>query len=180
MKKEFSDSELLVLGLIAEMPRHGYELEAVIDKRSMREWTRIGFSSIYYTLGKLEKKGLIQSEKQMGPKSRKRYDLTDKGREVLIEATLSALKIVEPTYPSLLLGMIHLSSLTRDQVLDAFVSRKDGLAAEIERMKNIHFDQQPQPDYVDAVFEYSLGQLQAEKDWIDRTLAYLETKAWLG
>ena len=180
MKKEFSDSELLVLGLIAEMPRHGYELEAVIDQRSMREWTKIGFSSIYYTLGKLEKKGLIQSEKQTGPKSRKQFDLTEIGREVLVQETLSALENVEPTYPSLLLGMIHLSTLSRQQVLDAFKARKDRLSGEIERIKNIHFDQQPQPDYVDAVFEYSLGQLQAELDWIDRTSAYLETKAWLG
>jgi hypothetical protein len=39
-----------VLGLLAEMPRHGYQLEQVIDDRGMREWTEIGFSSIYFVL----------------------------------------------------------------------------------------------------------------------------------
>ena len=37
--RDLTDSELLVLGLVAEMPRHGYELEQVIAV--------IGFSSIY-------------------------------------------------------------------------------------------------------------------------------------
>ena len=31
--KELTDAELLVLGLVAEMPRHGYELEREIERR---------------------------------------------------------------------------------------------------------------------------------------------------
>ena len=176
---DFTDSELLILGLIAEMPRHGYELEGIIEERAMREWTRIGFSSIYYVLGKLEKRGLIKAEKPASLKGRKRYDITQTGRDILIEQTLAALKTVQPIYPSLLLGMIHLAVLSRDQVVDALRIRKEGIAREIERMERIHFDQQPLPDYVDAVFEFSLGQLKAEEDWLNRTLEYMETKAWI-
>ena len=39
-------AELAVLGLIVEQPRHGYEIEKVIEDRGMREWTEIGFSTI--------------------------------------------------------------------------------------------------------------------------------------
>ena len=35
------------------------EIEHVIEERGMRDWTEIGFSSIYYLLKKLEKEGLI-------------------------------------------------------------------------------------------------------------------------
>ena len=173
------DSELLILGLIAEMPRHGYELEQVIEQRAMREWTRIGFSSIYYVLGKLENRGLIVAEIPVNNKARKRYNLTEKGKEVLIDQTLTTLKTVQPTYPSLLLGMIHLSVLTRDQVLDALKTRKDAVRAELERIEGIHFKQQPVPDYIDAIFEFSIGQLQTEMEWVVRTLAYMETKPWI-
>jgi DNA-binding PadR family transcriptional regulator len=176
--KNLTDSELLVLGLVAEMPRHGYELEQVIEERSMREWTQIGFSSIYYVLGKLEQRDLIKAEIPATAKARKSYALTTKGEETLIDQTLATLKTVHPTYPSLLLGMIHWSVLTRDQALDALRTRKYALANEQERIENIHFEQQPLPDYVDAIFEFSLGQLKAEADWIDRTLAYMETKPW--
>ena len=97
----------------------------------------------------------------------------------MIEQTLSALKTIQPIYPSLLLGLVHLAALSRDQALDALRTRKEGLARELERMERIHFEQQPLPDYVDAVFEFSLGQLKAEADWLERTLGYMETKAWI-
>ena len=176
--KDLTDSELLVLGLVAEMPRHGYELEQVIEERAMREWTQIGFSSIYYVLGKLEQKGLIKGDIPANAKAKKSYEMTTKGRETLIDQTLATLKSVHPTYPSLLLGMIHWSVLTRDQALDALAKRKNALAEELERIESIHFEQQPLPDYIDVVFEFSIGQLKAEADWIDKTLAYMETKPW--
>ena len=176
--RDLTNSELLVLGLVAEMPRHGYELEQVIEERGMREWTQIGFSSIYYVLSKLEQKGLIKANTPTSAKAKKSYEMTAKGREMLIDQTLATLKSVHPTYPSLLLGMIHWSVLTRDQALDALKTRKSALAEELERIEGIHFEQQPLPDYVDAIFEFSIGQLITEADWIDRTLAYMETKPW--
>ena len=176
--RDLTDSELLVLGLVAEMPRHGYELEQVIEERGMREWTQIGFSSIYYVFGKLEQKGLIKANTPASAKARKSYAMTTKGEETLIDQTLATLKAVHPTYPSLLLGMIHWSVLTRDQALDALETRKSALAKELERIESIHFEQQPLPDYVDIIFEFSVGQLKAEADWIDKTLAYMETKPW--
>ena len=61
--KDLTDAELLTLGLVAEMPRHGYQLEQVIEQRTMREWTQIGFSSIYFVLGKLESMKLVSAKK---------------------------------------------------------------------------------------------------------------------
>ena len=64
-----TNAELAILSLIAERPRHGYDIEQVIEARGMREWTEIGFSSIYYLLKKLEKEGMITSQlKQPGGK----------------------------------------------------------------------------------------------------------------
>ncbi|MBN1315338.1 MAG: helix-turn-helix transcriptional regulator, partial [Anaerolineales bacterium] len=56
-----TNAELAILSLIAEQPLHGYEIEQIIKKRGMRNWTEIGFSSIYYLLRKLEREGLISS-----------------------------------------------------------------------------------------------------------------------
>ncbi len=178
--KDLTDSELLVLGLVAEMPRHGYELGQIIEEREMREWTQIGFSSIYYVLNRLEQKGLIKADIPASAKAKKSYGMTPEGRETLIDQTLATLKAVHPTYPSLLLGMIHWSVLTRDQALDALKTRKNALTKELERIESIHFEQQPLPDYVDVIFEFSIGQLKAEADWLDKTLAYMETKPWDG
>lgn len=173
-----SERELLILGLVAEMPRHGYELEQVIEDRGMREWTQIGFSSIYYALGKLDERGLVSAEIPANAKAKKIYHLTPKGKEALIHQTLATLISIQPTYHPLLLGMIHWSVLARDQALDALRTRKRVLTEELKRIEDIHFDQQPLPDYIDAIFEFSLGQLHAETDWINKTLAYMTTKPW--
>ena len=34
--RPLTDSELLLLGLLAEMPRHGYDLEHEIERRGLR------------------------------------------------------------------------------------------------------------------------------------------------
>jgi DNA-binding PadR family transcriptional regulator len=176
--KDLTDSELLVLGLVAEMPRHGYELEQVIEQRGMREWTQIGFSSIYFVLGKLEERGLVKSETPATAKGKKNYKMTRTGSKILVHQTLSALKNLRPIYSSLLMGMVHWPILTRDQALDALRTRKEAVAKELDRLKNIHFEQQPLPDYVDVMFDFSIGQLQAEGDWIAKTLDYMQTKPW--
>ena len=43
----------------------------------------------------------------------------------------------------------------------------------------IQVEQQPLPDFVEALFEYSLGQLRAEAKWVSETLAYMSHKPWL-
>ena len=37
-------TEELILGILAEQPRHGYQIEKLIEERGMRKWTDVGFS----------------------------------------------------------------------------------------------------------------------------------------
>ena len=48
-----SDADIVVLSLLAEQPRHGYDLDRVIEQRGYRQWTSLAFSSIYYLLKRL-------------------------------------------------------------------------------------------------------------------------------
>jgi DNA-binding PadR family transcriptional regulator len=181
--KALTDAELLLLGLVAEMPRHGYELDQVIDQRGMREWTQIGFSSIYFVLGRLQKLGLVTARRPAralaGPKARKVYAVTAAGRRALVARTAAALQHVQPAYSSVLLGMINWSALGREQALAALTARGRALEAEVARLGAIQVAQQPLPDFVEALFEYSLGQLRAEAAWVTRTLDYMASKPWL-
>jgi DNA-binding PadR family transcriptional regulator len=177
--KGLTDAELLVLGLVAEMPRHGYELEQVIEQRGMREWTQIGFSSIYFVLGQLQKLGLVAAETPAGPKAKKVFRVTDAGRMTLVDQSLAALRTVRPSYGSVLLGMAHWPVLERDAALGALKERGAAVQAELNRLGDIQVAQQPLPDYVEALFDYALGQLRAEAKWVRQTLDYMTTKPWL-
>ncbi|MCG8406581.1 MAG: PadR family transcriptional regulator [Phycisphaerales bacterium] len=179
--KNLTDAELLLLGLVAEMPRHGYQLDLVIEQRGMRQWTQIGFSSIYFVLGKLEKMGLVTVKKPTGKKAKakKIYTVTKTGRKELVKQTLSALRQVRPTYSSVLLGMVNWQVLKRDKALEALKARGKAVEAELARLADIQIVQQPLPDFVEALFEYSLGQLRAEAKWLTQTLDYMTSKPWL-
>ncbi|MGE0481189.1 MAG: PadR family transcriptional regulator [Phycisphaerae bacterium] len=181
--KHLTDAELLLLGLVAEMPRHGYELDQVIEQRGMREWTQIGFSSIYFVLGRLQKLGLVTAKKpagaRAGAKARKVYTVTPAGRRALVAQTIAALRAVRPAHSSVLLGMLNWPALKRDQALRALEARRAAIAAERARLGEIQVEQQPLPDYVEALFEYSLGQLRAEAEWVAQTLDYMTAKPWL-
>ena len=79
-------TELLILALIEERPRYGYEIGKRIELRSGgRLQFRIG--SLYPILGRLETKGLIAGRwVEKGEDSRRRYyRLTPAGRKVLAE-----------------------------------------------------------------------------------------------
>ena len=75
-----------VLGLLAQRPRHGYELhaafEAVVGGR--QNWD-VKPAQIYTTLARLEKKGLVVEEslEQEGGPEKRIYAITPAGREEL-------------------------------------------------------------------------------------------------
>ena len=108
-----TNAELSILSLVAERPRHGYEIENIIEERGMRDWTEIGFSSIYYLLKKLEKEGLLAGrleEAARGP-ARKVYSATQAGYEALRAGLLDALSVPRPRLSPLQLGLANLPGI---------------------------------------------------------------------
>jgi DNA-binding PadR family transcriptional regulator len=176
---ELTEPESLVLGLVAEMPRHGYQLAQEIEQRGMREWTSIGFSSIYFLLGKLEKKRLVRSKEPSWEKAKKVFFVTAAGRKALVAQTLVWLSTYRRTSSSVLLGMLHWPILQKDEALSALETRACSVKAEAVRLCEIRTERQPLPDFVEVLFDFSLGQLQAEEAWIAGTLDYMKTKPWL-
>lgn len=172
-----TNAELAILSLIAEVPRHGYEIEQTIETRGMREWTEIGFSSIYYLLKKLEKAGLIESQLRpsegRGP-ARRVYQVTAEGRAALNEATLEALARPKQSYPPILLGIVNLPIVSREQAAVALLSYREGLVERLERVTARGESQRPLPDHVEMLFNYSLTMIEAEKNWIESVIQKLK------
>ena len=48
-----SDADIVLLSLLAEQPRHGYDLDRVIEQRGYRQWTSFAFNSLYNLLKRL-------------------------------------------------------------------------------------------------------------------------------
>jgi DNA-binding PadR family transcriptional regulator len=172
-----TNAELAILSLIAERPRHGYEIEHVIEERGMRDWTEIGFSSIYYLLKKLEKEGLVAGrleEAARGP-ARKVYSATQAGYEALRAGLLDALSGPRPRRSPLQLGLANLPGIPPAEVLAALRQYHDALDEKEGYLRVRWQGQQPLPYFVDAMFDHSLTLIEAEKAWIVRFIEQIES-----
>ena len=79
-------AELLILSLVEDRPRHGYDIGQLIELRS-RGVLRFNVASLYPLLYRLEKRGWIRGRwvEKAGQRRRRYYRLTPAGKKRLRE-----------------------------------------------------------------------------------------------
>jgi transcriptional regulator len=79
-------TEMLILSLVEDRPRHGYEIGKLIEARSGGRLT-FALPTLYPTLLRLENRGLIKGRwvEKAGERERCFYRLTPEGRRALAE-----------------------------------------------------------------------------------------------
>src|ERR687883_1973614 len=89
-------AELLILSLVEERPRHGYDIGSLIEQRSGGV-LRFNVASLYPLLYRLEKRGWIQGRwvGKAGQRRRRFYRLTAAGKKVLAAQRDTWLEFVE-------------------------------------------------------------------------------------
>jgi DNA-binding PadR family transcriptional regulator len=175
------NADLAVLGLLLEQPRHGYQIEQVIRERNMREWTEIGFSSIYTILNRLQRQGLLTAHLQdvegRGP-ARKVYRPTRTGRAAWKRATLEALSQPKEGGLPFMLGLVALPGLPPQQALAALRAYRGRLAARRERVAARREAAGPQlPLFLEGLFDYGLALAGAEVEWVESFIQQLERES---
>jgi transcriptional regulator len=77
-------AELLILSLVEDQPRHGYEISKLIEMRSGGT-LRFKVASLYPLLYRLEQRGWVQGRwvEKAGQRRRRYYRLTPAGKKVL-------------------------------------------------------------------------------------------------
>jgi len=89
-------AELLILSLVEDQPRHGYDIGTLIETRS-KGTLRFNVASLYPLLYRLEKRGWIQGRwvEKAGQRRRRYYRLTAEGKKVLASQRNSWREFVE-------------------------------------------------------------------------------------
>ena len=85
MSKDVKIRDLVVLGLLSDNPRYGYEIKMIIDN-VMSHIVDISSGSLYYGLKKLENNGFVRetgTERVGNRPERSVYEITDEGRRML-------------------------------------------------------------------------------------------------
>ena len=88
-KRELTTPDLVLLSLLAERPMHGYQANAELERREVRDWAGISRPQVYYSLEKLAQLALVRASETDVPAAgpeRCVFQTTAKGRASLADA----------------------------------------------------------------------------------------------
>lgn len=160
----------VLLGFLAERPRHGYDLKHAYDSRFPKA-KPMAFGQVYATLGRLERDGLAfaQGSDQAGGPERTVYAATPEGRARL-EEWLATVETPAPHVNSALLAKVTVALLVADvETASTYVT--DQVAAHMARMRELTaIKTSPQSALSDVIAaDYAINHLDADLRWLRTT-----------
>jgi DNA-binding PadR family transcriptional regulator len=87
--RSLTTPDLVVLSLLAERAMHGYEVNAELERRQVKDWAAVSRPQVYYSLEKLDRLGLIRAEDSAAPSAgpeRRVFSTTAAGIAALADA----------------------------------------------------------------------------------------------
>lgn len=141
-------NDLVILGLLCEQPMYGYQIKHQIELRELDHWAHVSLPSIYNTLNRLEKKGLITAHPEKVGKMPERtvYHITSKGEGELarlVEKALVSDKIPEEDFT---VGVAFMYGLEKERVESCLQKKMAILEKQLAHLKDdlrVYQDQVP-------------------------------------
>lgn len=170
--------QLVILGLLSEQPRHGYELRQEVERRLYATYINLSGGSLYYNLGQLARSGYVKKawaeQKGRYPK-RQVYQITLAGKEYLaVELrrlfvdTESREKMFDPLNTAL--AFSHF--VADDEIREALGSQLRWAKERVAWIRGQQeFWQTQEISLTQAkIIEHGLAHYQAEIDWLEQFL----------
>ncbi|MHA1226330.1 MAG: PadR family transcriptional regulator [Candidatus Hodarchaeales archaeon] len=173
-----NENQLLILGISIPFEHtgiSGQRIEQLINERDIREWTNIGFSSIYYILDQLEKKGLLKVTKENREQRgapHKLYFISARGKNALKESinyylgqrlTFRTFMVILSLFPVLSYkeALLHLQSYRK-------ILEKSLITRIKPKFKEL--DNKQLPLHIWGIFNYSIHVMTVELDFLDKLI----------
>ena len=185
-------NQLILLSLLNERELYGYEIKQILKKK-YSYFTKVSFSTIYYTLDKLEAKGFIaKREEKVGNRPpRSIFRITPAGKKEFQENLLKILKkegkrtnLMDPfNLPFSLMGKLPqeiLSDYERIMILENKKQAITGVMGELggilTRICEIpETDRNPEMDiYTCLLLKRGIAHMEAELSWLEEVVGELK------
>ncbi len=188
-----SAKEFLILGMVAHPPFDntgvsGTELNKLIEERNIQQWSKLSFSSVYYTLNQLEKKKLLRV-KDSDPDSnlqgevgapQKSFLVTSVGQKVLKNTVIHYFRNLDMNYEEMNLALASAFVFTEKEFLETIRNYKRRIDERIEIVRGRFIEDSKQnqkeilPIHVWALFSYAFHSLNANNDFLNKLIGKLE------
>ena len=170
--------EIAILSLLSERDQHPYGLNKIIKKRGFKNWTKIGDSSVYWILNRLETAGLVNSREDPsseGP-TRKLYHLTESGRSALLQSIKRTLS--EPDHPRsrVDLAAAYIELLSVEEAIQSLTNYRLLMQERIQQIAQRRQEQEPLPFGAQIIFDHSIIKGEAEIEWAEEVLRRLKQR----
>jgi len=166
--------DLVVLGLLAERPMHGYEVVRELERRDVQDWAGISRPQVYYSLQKLARARLIrpvQDESSARGPERTVYGPTPAARAALADALERedwATQRPPPPFLTWTVLSIHARRSTMHRLIER---RRTFLAEQIGTEKTtldaIRKDEGPTIPIAESIVGLAIRQFELELAWLD-------------
>jgi DNA-binding PadR family transcriptional regulator len=161
--------DILVLAMIRDEPRHGYEI-----KKRVAGVLGIGVTLnnnvLYPSLRRFEDEGAVKSklESHEGTPARRVYRLTPKGRELLQSMLEDFPAERAGSDPEFLVRLAYFDLLDEEVQSDILATRRQVLATELDHVTSMRKSIDPKRDrYPAALTDFLIEQLEREVQWVD-------------
>jgi DNA-binding PadR family transcriptional regulator len=173
--QKLTTPDLVLLSLLAERPMHGYQANAELERREIRDWAGISRPQVYYSLEKLARAGMIRSLETEAPATgpeRSSFETTAKGRAALADALERTDWTTQRDRPAFL-TWVALSWQARPGVFRQQIRRRQRfLEVEVAREKEVlrSILEEVGHPYHEAVWMVGLmmEQFRTELRWLER------------
>ena len=165
---------IAILSLLARESMHPYEMRHVIRVREIDRVMKVTHGTLYSTVERLAGTGLIQpveTSREGRRPERTVYEITELGRDQLLDALRAELMRHTPDYPRLAMGLSFASLLDPREVGELLERRAVAVEAELSGFQ-IALDatlkqHSPSLERVSLIeVEYLTALLRAERDWL--------------
>ncbi len=166
-----SSPQLLLLGLLAREPMHGYELYQNLTSSPLGRVWYLGRSQMYKLLKELEALGYVEGrrEVQENRPAKKIYHITPPGREAFLrwlETPIATPRLIRVEFLAKLFLARPLGPQTTGRVVDMQIA---ACRRRLSRLQEEASDE----GFEHLVFRFRSGQIQAIIDWLEYCRAML-------
>ena len=167
--------DLVLLSLLSEKPRHGYDIVAELERREVRDWAGVSRPQVYYSLKKLAKQGMIaplETREVSAGAERQVYAVTGTGsgalRDGLAREEWATGRVLPP-----FLTWLALSPHTDRATAEAMIRRRaafltDEIRRENEHLPIIRAHVGASGVVAELMVTHKIAQWEAELAWLDR------------
>lgn len=165
---------IAILSLLVREPMHPYEMRHVIRVREIDRVMKVTHGTLYSTVDRLAGAGLIQpveTSREGRRPERTVYEITDPGRDQLLDALRAELMRSTPDYPRLAMALTFASLLEPREVGELLERRwieVDGqltaFQASLDAALKRSSHQLTRVNLIEL--EYLIALLRAERDWL--------------